>query len=125
MEHLALQVGPVDHVEIDDAERTDTGGRQVERGRRAEPARAHEQHPCCLQFALALDSHVGKNEVPRVAQDLIVRQFGQLLGHDRALLPTAGNARHNGHDILRTDGRLLASELADIPVVHVHVDKAA
>jgi hypothetical protein len=42
--HLALQVRGVDLVVVDDAEPSDAGGREVERRRRAEPARAEQQH---------------------------------------------------------------------------------
>jgi len=40
---LPLEVGGIDDVGIDDAEPTDTGGREVERRGRAESAGADEQ----------------------------------------------------------------------------------
>ncbi len=42
-EDLAVQVRLVDDVEVDEAERADAGGREIQRGRRAEAARADEQ----------------------------------------------------------------------------------
>ena len=44
VDHLALQVGGVDDVVVDEAERADPGRGQVERGRGAEPAGADQQH---------------------------------------------------------------------------------
>ena len=44
MNDLALQVGQIDGVVVDDAERADAGGGQVQQQRRAEPARTHHQH---------------------------------------------------------------------------------
>ena len=43
VEDLALEVRQVDDVEVDDADRADAGGREVERRRRAETAGADEQ----------------------------------------------------------------------------------
>ncbi len=45
MGDLALQVGQVDAVVIDDAERADPGRREVEEERRAEPAGADDEDP--------------------------------------------------------------------------------
>ena len=44
VQDLALEVGEVDPVAVDDAERADPRGREIERGRAAEPAGADEQH---------------------------------------------------------------------------------
>ena len=54
VDDLALQVGDVDHVVVDDAERADAGGGEVERGRRAEAAGAEQQHLGVEQLLLAL-----------------------------------------------------------------------
>src|SRR2546430_9404129 len=54
--------------------RSHARGGEVERGRRAEAARSHEQHPGALQLPLPRDADVGEDEVSRVAQDLLVRQ---------------------------------------------------
>ena len=63
MQDLPLQVRLVDDVEVHDADRADARGREVERGRRAEAARAHEEHPGALQLALPRDADVGEDEV--------------------------------------------------------------
>src|ERR1700722_15778671 len=44
VDHLALQVGQVDDVIVDDAQRANAGGGEVERGGRAEAARSQQQH---------------------------------------------------------------------------------
>src|SRR5438445_38984 len=108
-------------VEVNDADRSHASGGEVERGRRAEAARAHEQHPGALQLPLPRDADIGEDEVTRVAQDLLVRQLGQLLLHGRA----SGDARDDRHGVTRRDRRLMLPQLPDVPVVHVYVDETA
>ena len=81
VDDLALQVGEVDDVEVDDAERADTGGGQVQRQRRAEAAGADAQHARGLQLLLALHADLGHDQVARVAQDLVVGE-GNGFGFD-------------------------------------------
>ena len=71
VDDLALEVGDVDHVVVDDAERPDAGGGEVERGRRAEAAGAEQQHLGVEQLLLALDADLGEQEVARVALALL------------------------------------------------------
>ena len=44
VDHLALQIGQRHRVVVDDAERADAGGREIEQHRRAEAAGADHQH---------------------------------------------------------------------------------
>ena len=74
VQDLALQVGLVDHVHVDDAERADAGRGQVERGRRAEAAGAEQQHLDVEQLQLALLAHLGQQQVALVAVALLGRQ---------------------------------------------------
>ena len=67
VDHLALEVRLVDHVVVDDAERPDSGRREVERRRRAEAARADQQHLRVEQLLLALEADLGDQQVARVA----------------------------------------------------------
>ena len=53
VDDLALQVGLVDRVELDDAERADAGRGEVEQGGRAEPAGADHEHLGVLEPLLA------------------------------------------------------------------------
>ena len=60
VDDLALEVGEVDDVVVDDAERADAGRREVERGRRAEAAGAEQQHLGVEQLLLALQADLGQ-----------------------------------------------------------------
>ena len=71
VDHLALQVGGVDHVVVDEADRADPGGGEVERGRRAEAAGAEQQHLRVQQLHLAVDPDLGQQRVARVALALL------------------------------------------------------
>ena len=53
---LALQVGLVDHVEVQDADAADPGRGEVEQGRRPEAAGADAEHRGRLEPALARPS---------------------------------------------------------------------
>ena len=72
--HLALQIRHVDDVEVDESECADASGREIQRERRAEPARADEQDATALSFRLTVDADVGKDEMPAVSQHLFVGQ---------------------------------------------------
>ena len=69
-----MQVGLVDDVEVDEPERAHPGGREIQRGRRAEPARAHEQHAARLQLRLSLGADLGKDQMARIALELFLRE---------------------------------------------------
>ena len=60
VQDLALQVRLVDDVHVDDAERADARGREVQRGRRAEAAGAEQQHLGVEQLQLALLADLGR-----------------------------------------------------------------
>ena len=74
VDDLALQVGDVDHVVVDDAERADARRGEVERGRRAEPAGAEQQHLGVEQLLLALGADLGQQQVAAVALALLGRE---------------------------------------------------
>ena len=63
VDDLALEVGDVDDVVVDDADRADARGGEVERGRRAEAAGAEQQHLGVEQLLLALGADLGEQEV--------------------------------------------------------------
>ena len=87
VQHLALQVRVVDVVGVDDAERPDAGGRQVERGRGAEPAGADEQHAAVEQALLALLADLRDQQVAAVAADLVAVERARDDGRVAGLLP--------------------------------------
>ena len=72
VENLPLQVAEVDDVEVDEAERADAGGRQVERRRRTEPAGADADDARLLQLPLTLDADLRNDQVAAVALDFVV-----------------------------------------------------
>ena len=74
MDDLALEVGVVDDVGVDDAERPDARRGEVERRRRAEPAGADQQDARLEQPLLALLADLGDQEVARVARALRRRE---------------------------------------------------
>ena len=61
VEDLALQVGGVDLVHVDDADRPDSGSGEVQRGGRAEPSGSEEQDLGGEQLGLALRADLGKS----------------------------------------------------------------
>ena len=74
VDHLALQVGEIHHVEIHQADAPDAGGGQVQAERRAQAARAHQQDLGGFELLLPLDPHFRDDQVAAIAQDLIVRE---------------------------------------------------
>ena len=99
VDDLALEVGDVDHVVVDDAELADAGGRQVERGRRAEPAGAEQQHLRVEQLELALDADLRQQHVARVAAALLGRERARHVDVEAAVLPQRDAAGHR-RDVL-------------------------
>ena len=72
VDDLALQVAGVDGVEVDQAERADAGGGEIECERRAQAAGADAQDLGGLQLLLAFHADFGQDQVARVARDLFV-----------------------------------------------------
>ncbi len=96
VDHLALEVGLVDHVVVDDPQGPNSGRREIEGGRRAQPSRADQEHLRVEQLQLALDPDLGQHGVSRVTHPLLGRQA---LGsdHRQALLgPCLDAARDRG-----------------------------
>ena len=74
VQDLPLQIGLVDHVHVDHAERAHAGCGQVQRGWRTETACAEEQHLGVEQLQLALLPYFGQQQVALVAVPLGGRQ---------------------------------------------------
>ncbi len=98
VQDLALQVGGVDLVHVDDADRADPGGSEVERGRRAETAGAEQQHLGAEQLDLALDADLGEEQVAHVAVALVGAEHHRQVPRATLVLPAPEAARHR-HDI--------------------------
>jgi hypothetical protein len=74
VQHLALEVGVVDHVVIDDPEGAHPGSRQVQRGRRTQAPSADQQHPRLKQLPLPSLPDLRDQQVSAVATPLFRRQ---------------------------------------------------
>jgi hypothetical protein len=70
-QHLALQVGDLDHIRIDEPQTPDTGGGEIERRRGPKPARADDNDRGALQRLLARPAHLAQHQMPGVALDLV------------------------------------------------------
>ena len=68
---LALQVGQIDHIVVDQPDRADAGGGEVEQHRRAEAARPDDQHARGEQLRLAGAADLRQQDMARVALDLV------------------------------------------------------
>ena len=77
---LALQVGKVDVIVVDDAERADAGGGEIEQRRRAQAAGADHQHARGPQFRLPLLADLVQDQVAGVAVEL---GFGEIVMRHR------------------------------------------
>ena len=75
VDDLALQVGLVDDVVVDDAERADAGGGEVEQRGAAESAGADHEHLGVLEALLPGHADVGNDQVTAVATYLVDRQL--------------------------------------------------
>ena len=75
VDDLALQVGLVDGVEVDDAQRADTGSGQIQQRRRTQPAGADHQHASILQPLLPEDPDLRDDQVTAVAGNLVAGEF--------------------------------------------------
>ena len=102
VDDLALQVRLVDLVELDDAERADAGGGEVEQRRAAQAARADDEHLGVLEPLLPGHADVGDDQVAAVAAYLVDGQLVGRLdqgGRDTTASPcmgsTSGLLRHN------------------------------
>ncbi len=99
VDHLALQVGGVDDVVVDEADGADPGGGQVERGRRPEAAGAEQQHLGVEKLELAVDADLREQRVAGVAVALLGGHPGGRDHRQALLLPGEDSARHRG-DVL-------------------------
>lgn len=70
VEHLALQVRQRDGVGIHQADRSNPGGGQIQRGRRAQAPGPDHQHARALELLLARTADFAKHQMAGVALDL-------------------------------------------------------
>ena len=87
VDDLALEVADVDDVEVDDADRPDARGGEIQRGRRAEAARADEQRLRAEQLRLAGRADLGDQQMAAVALLLLGGQDDRRLELEPGALP--------------------------------------
>ena len=80
--NLALQIGEVDDVEIDDSQPPHAGRGQIKPQRRAQSARADHQDFGLGELELPLHAHFGHDQVAAVALNLFFRQCALGIGND-------------------------------------------
>src|SRR5207248_4095354 len=119
------QIAEVDHVEIDEAERADAGGRQVHRDRRSKTSRADTEHFRGLELALTVDADLRHDQVTRVAFDFVVRErrkvrltaditYGRFAVSDGVY--SACNRRNDADRVAGRDRCVLSLQVADVLV---------
>ena len=74
VKHLSLQIGPVNHVAVDQSDRSDAGRGQIQGDRRTEPPGPDHKHFRPGNFLLPLPSDLGQQDVPAVSGDLFFRE---------------------------------------------------
>ena len=110
MHDLALEVGVVDDVGVDDAEGADPGRCEVERRRRAEPAGADQEHAGVEQLLLPLFADLGNQDVARVAGALLGAERARRLELEAVPLPVGEPAGHRGDVVVAELGERLRGE---------------
>ena len=77
VEELPLQVGDIDHVEVDDADGADAGRSEVQSGWRAESASADDKHACRFEAPLAGEPDAWKRKVAAIAEQFLRSEGGK------------------------------------------------
>jgi len=69
---LALQVGQVHHIVIDQRDMAHAGGRQIQRGGRPQAPCADDEGMCREYALLPFDAHLVEQDVAGIAQELVI-----------------------------------------------------
>src|SRR3989454_6181238 len=123
IEHLALEIRLVDHVEVDDPEAADAGRAQILRERDAKAPCADNQSGRLFELQLARHPDLWEDQVPRVPLDFRGREDVLPL-RDEAVHQgegTARDARDNRDRVALVQRRRVLPEVADVVFVHVDV----
>src|SRR3989338_3246836 len=78
MNDLALQIAEIHRVVVAQGQPSDTAGGEIQRGRRTEPAQTDDEHFCIEQALLPLNADLRQQDVPAIAQQLLVVHAGSL-----------------------------------------------
>jgi hypothetical protein len=93
MQYLALEVGEVDRIELDEPQRADASRRKIERNGRPKTTGTNEEHTRPLKCTLAAFSDLRKENVAAVANELLSREVAVV----------ASGFAVSVHGILRSD----------------------
>ena len=88
-----MQIGHFDGVEVDQSQRSNACRGQVQRCRRAETPGSHEYYTGGFQAALSFEAYLRQDEMARVPEDFLLRQFRQLGPDGRRSSSNAGYDR--------------------------------
>src|SRR6266550_1074617 len=75
VQNLAMQVGQIDRIEIDQADRPNSRGCEIQRDRRAKAAGANKQRARVLERTLAFLANLRQENVPTVPHQLFASQL--------------------------------------------------
>ena len=72
-----MQVGDIDHVEVDDPDGADAGRGEVQCGWRAKSARADDEYASCFEAPLACGPDVWECQVAAIAEQFLRSEGGK------------------------------------------------
>jgi hypothetical protein len=75
MNHLALEIREVYNVKVHNAQPADARCGEIERQWRAKPTSPNAEHFGSLQLELTLHADLRHDQVPAIAQDLVITQL--------------------------------------------------
>ena len=93
VDHLPLQIRQRHHVVVDDAERADAGGGEIEQHRRAKPAGADDQHAGAAERGLSRAAHLAQHDVARITFEFVGTQHDANIGRNRTPHDPCSQAR--------------------------------
>ena len=104
VDHLALQIRQRDRVVVDDAERPDPGGREIEQRRRAKSTGADHQHPRALERGLSGPADLTQHDVASITLELFGTEHDSPI-RVKAVQPSFAKARRLCNDAFRAPHR--------------------
>ena len=117
MQDLTLEVGLVDHIEVDDTDAPNACGGQVHQERRTETTRADAEDGRSLELALTGHTHLVQNQVPTEPSDPSPV--------NRQIIESPGDAGDDGQDGGGLQRGVLPIQGADVVLTQIDVDEAA
>ena len=110
VQRLALQIGERNRVEVEQRQVADTGACQILRCRTAEATKPHHQHARILQRFLTVKIKTTQDDLPVVAQHLLIAEFCHYRPPNNAL-----NGSTSTHSPTSTLPRSRSSTIKQLP----------